>query len=52
MTDIDTGLNVWQMTSNHNRMSDLQADTMRSVRKGRKSRRNPHQAMSGRAASK
>ena len=26
MTDIDTGLNVWQMTSNHNRMIDLQAD--------------------------
>ena len=27
MTDIDTGLNVWRMTSNHNRMIDLQADT-------------------------
>ena len=27
MTDIDTGLNVWQMTSNHNRMIELQADT-------------------------
>ena len=26
MTDIDTGLNVWQMTSNHNRMIDLQED--------------------------
>ncbi len=26
MTDIDTGLNVWQMTSNHNRMIELQAD--------------------------
>ena len=26
MTDIDTGLNIWQMTSNHNRMIDLQAD--------------------------
>lgn len=27
MTDIDTGLNVWRMTTNHNRMIDLQADT-------------------------
>ncbi|MDE0942232.1 MAG: MBL fold metallo-hydrolase [Alphaproteobacteria bacterium] len=27
MTDKDTGLNVWQMTTNHNRMIDLQADT-------------------------
>ncbi len=27
MTDIDTGLNVWQMTSNHNRMIELQGDT-------------------------
>ena len=27
MTDLDTGLNVWQMTSNHNRMIDLQEDT-------------------------
>jgi len=27
MTDIDTGLNAWQMTSNHNRMIELQADT-------------------------
>ena len=27
MTDIDSGLNVWQMTSNHNRMIDLQEDT-------------------------
>jgi len=27
MTDIDTGLNVWQMTSNHNRMIELQADS-------------------------
>ena len=26
MTDIDTGLNVWQMTRNHNRMIELQAD--------------------------
>ena len=26
MTDIDTGLNVWQMTTNHNRMIDIQAD--------------------------
>ena len=26
MTDIDTGLNVWQMTSNHNRMIEVQAD--------------------------
>lgn len=26
MTDIDTGLNVWQMTSNHNRMIEIQAD--------------------------
>ena len=26
MSDIDTGLNVWQMTSNHNRMIDLQED--------------------------
>ena len=25
MTDMDTGLNVWQMTSNHNRMIELQA---------------------------
>ena len=24
MTDVDTGLNVWQMTSNHNRMIELQ----------------------------
>ena len=28
MTDIDTGLNVWQMTSNHNRMIDLQAESV------------------------
>lgn len=27
MSDIDTGLNVWRMTSNHNRMIELQADT-------------------------
>jgi L-ascorbate metabolism protein UlaG (beta-lactamase superfamily) len=27
MNNIDNGLNVWQMTSNHNRMIDLQADT-------------------------
>ena len=26
MTDIDTGLNVWQMTTNHNRMIEIQAD--------------------------
>ena len=26
MTDIDTGLAAWQMTSNHNRMMELQAD--------------------------
>lgn len=26
MTDIDTGLNAWQMTSNHNRMLEIQAD--------------------------
>ena len=26
MTDIDTGLNVRQMTSNHNRMIEIQAD--------------------------
>ncbi len=26
MTDIDTGLNAWQMTSNHNRMIELQAN--------------------------
>ena len=26
MTDIDTGLTAWQMTSNHNRMMELQAD--------------------------
>jgi L-ascorbate metabolism protein UlaG (beta-lactamase superfamily) len=26
MTEIDNGLNVWQMTSNHNRMIDLQED--------------------------
>ena len=26
MTDIDTGLNVWQMTRNHNRMIEIQAD--------------------------
>ena len=26
MTDKDTGLNAWQMTSNHNRMIELQAD--------------------------
>jgi len=26
MTDVDTGLNVWQMTSNHNRMIEIQAD--------------------------
>ena len=25
--DIDTGLNAWQMTSNHNRMIELQKDT-------------------------
>lgn len=28
MSDIDTGLNVWQMTSNHNRMIDLQAEVV------------------------
>ena len=28
MVDIDTGLNVWQMTSNHNRMIELQNDTL------------------------
>ena len=28
MNNIDNGLNVWQMTSNHNRMIDLQADTL------------------------
>ena len=27
MTNIDTGLNAWQMTSNHNRMIELQGDT-------------------------
>ncbi|HIF80778.1 MAG TPA: hypothetical protein EYQ05_09480 [Gammaproteobacteria bacterium] len=27
MNNIDNGLNVWQMTSNHNRMIDLEADT-------------------------
>ena len=27
MADIDTGLNAWQMTTNHNRMIELQADT-------------------------
>ena len=27
MSDIDTGLNVWQMSSNHNRMIEMQADT-------------------------
>ena len=27
MADIDTGLNVWQMTSNHNRMIELQKDS-------------------------
>ncbi len=26
MADIDTGLNAWQMTSNHNRMIEFQAD--------------------------
>ena len=26
MTDIDTGLNVWQMTTNHNQMIEIQAD--------------------------
>ena len=26
MADIDTGLNAWQQTSNHNRMIELQAD--------------------------
>tara|TARA_S200000501_G_scaffold336877_1_gene342542 strand:+ start:196 stop:399 length:204 start_codon:yes stop_codon:yes gene_type:complete len=26
MVDIDTGLNVWQMTLNHNRMIELQND--------------------------
>jgi L-ascorbate metabolism protein UlaG (beta-lactamase superfamily) len=26
MADIDTGLNAWQMTTNHNRMIDFQAD--------------------------
>lgn len=26
MTDIDAGLKVWQMASNHNRMIALQAD--------------------------
>ena len=26
MTHIDTGLNVWQMTTNHNRMIEIQAD--------------------------
>ena len=25
MADIDTGLNAWQMASNHNRMIDFQA---------------------------
>ena len=28
MNNIDNGLNVWQMTSNHNRMIDPQADTL------------------------
>ena len=27
MVDIDSGLNVWQMTSNHNRMIELQNDS-------------------------
>ena len=27
MADIDTGLNAWQMTTNHNRMIEFQADT-------------------------
>ena len=27
MVDIDTGLNVWQMTSNQNRMIELQNDS-------------------------
>ena len=26
MTDIDTGLNAWQMTANHNRMIEIQAE--------------------------
>ena len=26
MTDIGTGLNVWQVTSSHNRMIEIQAD--------------------------
>jgi hypothetical protein len=34
MTDIDTGLNVWQMTSNHNRMIALQADSWIDSRVG------------------
>ena len=32
MNNIDNGLNVWQMTSNHNRMIDLQADTLPPAR--------------------
>ena len=27
MADIDTGLNAWQMTTNHNRMMEFQTDT-------------------------
>lgn len=30
MTDVDTGLNVWQMKSNHNRMIDLQLNPPRA----------------------
>ena len=26
MTDVDTGLNVWQTTRNHDRMIEIQAD--------------------------
>lgn len=29
MTDVDTGLNVWRMASNHNRMIELQTDPPR-----------------------
>ena len=36
MTDIDTGLNVWQMTTNHNRMIDLQARSDKLAARSRK----------------
>ena len=34
MADIDTGLNAWQMTSNHNRMLDFQADATPAAEDG------------------